>query len=230
MFIPAGFKPVTNATSRRVLRSCVRVYSSALSGTPRLPRHGKTLFCPDRGSPYHRESSAVRPADSSGSCSGIRVSIPNTRRVNIILPPRPGRCQCVVSHCVRTSPAAQRSQPSLFRLQRAPIVIQMLVDLETRTRTVPPLLCSDSLNLPDSDTRHGRSRCLLCCSACTLSTLRSTHRHRPSGSSEGGGQQNPERSLRKNLDLDLEFTTSGTVQLVLHIAIVRKSSIFFSLK
>lgn len=158
IFIPAEFKLAANATNRqnrRVLRSCVRVYSGALSGTPRLPRHGKTLFCPDRGSPYHRESSSVRPADSSGSCSGIRVSITDKRRVNIILPPRPGRCQCVVSHCVRTSPAAQRSQPGLFHLKPAPIVIQMSVDLESRTRTCPPLLSSDGSNLPDSDTRPG---------------------------------------------------------------------------
>lgn len=133
VFIPAEFKLATNATnrqSRRVLLSSVR-------NTEATPACKNTL-CPDRGSPYRRESSAVRPADSSGSCSGIRVSITNEPRENIILPPRPGRCQCVVSHCVRTSPAAQRSQPSLFDLKPASIVIQMSVALEPRTRACPP--------------------------------------------------------------------------------------------
>ena len=78
--------------------------------------------------------------DSSGSSAPVTASPlqtnPNTE-VNIIPPQSPGRCQRVGSHCVRTSPAEQRSQPSPFHPKTGCIVIQMCLALASRPRAVP---------------------------------------------------------------------------------------------
>ncbi len=160
-FIPAEFELATNATNRqnrRVLRSSLRGYSSAPAGTLRRPPAWKNTFCPGKGSPYHRESSAVRPADSSGSCSGIRVSITNKPRGKYYSGAAsrtvPVRRLPLCAHIPRSAaqPAEPLSPPTGFNCDSN----------VGGFRAEDPVLPSPSLwshssgfQLPDSDTRLG---------------------------------------------------------------------------
>lgn len=134
VFIPAEFKLATHRRSRRVLSPGLQQRSVRnTEGTPGMEKHFSV-----RTEEIFKSRSPPRwvPLTAPVSASPLQTN----RRVNIILPLRPGRCQCVVSHCVRTSPAAQRSQSGFFHLKPASIVIQMLVDLEPRSGACPPLL------------------------------------------------------------------------------------------
>lgn len=131
VFIPVEFKLATNRQSRRVPSPGLQQRS--LRNTEATPGMEKHFSVRTEEIFKTRSPLPCVPLTAPASASPLQ---PN-RRVNIILPRRPGRCQCVVSHCVRTSPAAQRSQPGLFHLKPASIVIQMLVDLEPRSRGLP---------------------------------------------------------------------------------------------
>lgn len=128
--IPAEFKPA----ARRQARPLSGFTAALRPEHGGDPRHGKH-FSVRRAKPFKSPSPPLwLPLTAPASASPL----PTTRRVNVLLPLGPGRCQRVVTHCVRTSPAAQRSQSGLFHLKPASIVIQMLVDLDPRSGACPP--------------------------------------------------------------------------------------------
>lgn len=139
---------------------------------------GASSLWPEHGCAEHSTFLAGQSRfPSAVQGSSIRNSFPTGSRVNIILKPGPGRCLCGVSHCVRTSPAAQRDEPSRasFHLFTLSIVIQMAAGFRQRGAkpALPPLSLSDSDTLASAAALHCY---LLRCSACTLNAHTGAHR------------------------------------------------------